>query len=126
MPTPPGAAAVLLVQPERDDRDRYAEVLRHQHLWPVPVSEAVDALALASRVDLIVTDLLLPGHLTGVEFVARLKATNRTQRIPVIVLTSCAWPSERECAQAAGCDVFLEAPCLPDLLLSEVRRALTM
>lgn len=126
MPTPHTGAAVLLVQPERDDRDRYAEVLRHQRLRPVPVSEAADALALASHVDIIVTDLLLPGHLTGVEFVTRLKANSRTQRIPVIVLTACAWPSERQLAKVAGCDVFLEAPCLPDLFLGEVRRALTL
>src|SRR5262245_64367846 len=42
---------VLLVQPERDDRDTYAEYLSHMGLAPLCVQEATDALRLAARVD---------------------------------------------------------------------------
>jgi len=57
----------------------------------------------------------------GIEFIARLKRHERTKRIPVIVVTACAWKSDCERAEEAGCDVFLSKPCLPDLLLREVR-----
>ena len=44
--------------------------------------------------------------------------------IPVTALTVCAWQTERERAENAGCEAFLAKPCLPDALLREVRRVL--
>ena len=88
---------------------------------PLPVSNARDGLTVARKADIIVTDLLLLGDIDGIEFIARLKRDERTKRIPLIVLTACAWKSDRERAEEAGCDVFLAKPCLPDHLLREVR-----
>ena len=121
-PTP--AAVVLLVQAEADSREMYAEFLRYQGLLPVSVPTARDGLTVAPEADVIVTGLLLPGDMDGIEFIARLKRDDRTKGIPVIVLTACAWKSDRERAEQAGCDVFLPKPCLPDDLLRDVRRLL--
>jgi len=121
-PTP--AAVVLLVQADADSRDMYAEFFRYEGLVPVPVSTARDGLPLAPRADVIVTGLLLPGDMDGIEFIARLKRDERTKRIPVIVVTACAWKSERERAQQAGCDLFLPKPCLPDDLVRDIQRLL--
>jgi len=117
---------VLLVQPERDDRDMYAEFLRYHGVMPLAVSSAPEALTVATRADVIVTALLLPGEMEGVEFITRLKNDERTKHIPVIVLTACAWESDHDRAAAAGCDAFLTKPCLPDALFTEIRRALTL
>jgi two-component system cell cycle response regulator DivK len=117
---------VLLVQPERDDRDMYAEFLRDAGLTLMVVSHAAPALRLARDADVIVTGLLLPGHMDGFEFMARLKRDDRTTNIPIIVLTSSAWQTERARAEHAGCDVFLSKPCLPDALLHEIRRLLAL
>jgi two-component system cell cycle response regulator DivK len=114
---------VLLVQPERDDRDMYAEFLRRAGMTPVVVSYAAPALVLAPNSDVIVTELLLPGSMDGIEFIVRVRG-DRTNRVPIIVLTSSAWDTERERAQRAGCDIFLPKPCLPDRLLHEIRRLL--
>jgi two-component system cell cycle response regulator DivK len=102
----------------------YAECLRGQGLLPVPVVTGREGLAVARRADLIVTGLLLPGDMDGIEFITRLKGDERTKRIPVIVLTVCVWQSDRERAEHAGCDVFLPKPCPPDDLLRDVRRLL--
>ncbi len=126
MASPTTPVIVLLVQPERDDRDMYAEFLRHHGFLPLPVSTAADALMVAARADVIVTALLLPGDMDGVEFITRLKNEERTKHIPVVVLTACAWDSDRDRAAAAGCDAFLAKPCLPDALLAEIRRAVTL
>jgi two-component system cell cycle response regulator DivK len=115
---------VLLVQPERDDREMYAEFFRHQGWLPIPVSTAGDALRVAPIADVIIAGILLPGDMDGVEFIAQLKADERTKSIPVIVLTTCAWKIERERAEKAGCDMFLTKPCLPDDLERAVRRVL--
>jgi len=125
MPSATGAV-ILLVQPERDDREMYTEFLRERGLVPIPVSAATDALTIAATADVIVTGILLPGPMDGVEFLGRLKADDHTKNIPVIVLTSCAFQHERERATEAGCDVFLTKPCLPDELLTQVRRVLAL
>ena len=115
------APVVLLVQADADSREMYTEFFRYEGLLPVPVSNARDGLTVARRANIIVTGLLLPGDIDGIEFIARLKRDERTKRIPLIVLTACAWKSDRERAEEAGCDVFLAKPCLPDHLLREVR-----
>lgn len=125
VPPPTSSALVLLVQPSRDDGlEMYAEFLRYHGLTPIPVSSANDALKLAPKADIIVTGYLLPGSIDGVELTARLRAAERTKHTPIIFLTACAFQSDREQAEHAGCDAFLPKPCLPDELLCEVRRLL--
>ena len=79
-PTP--AAVVLLVQAEPDSREMYAEFLRYQGLLPVPVSTARDGLRVAPEADVIVTGLLLPGDMDGIEFIARLKRHDKHEPNP--------------------------------------------
>jgi CheY-like chemotaxis protein len=113
---------VLLVQPEHDGREMYAEYLFHKGVLPICVQEAAVALRLAPRADVIVADLLLPGSINGCELISRLKRDAPTYRIPIVVLTVCAWRSEEAAAWSAGCDAFLSKPCLPKALLREIRR----
>jgi two-component system cell cycle response regulator DivK len=113
---------VLLVQPKHDDREMYAAYLRHEGLAPICIATAIHALRIAPRADVIVTALLLPGGVNGFELIATLKRDVRTKNTPIVVLTACAWTSDRERATAAGCDVFLSKPCLPHELVREIRR----
>ena len=103
----------------------YAQYLHHEGLLPICIANATHALRLAPRADVIVTGLLLPGGVNGFELIARLKRDVRTKNTPIVVLTACAWTSERERAAAAGCDVFLSKPCLPHDLVREIRRMLS-
>jgi CheY-like chemotaxis protein len=112
---------VLLLQPERDDREMYAEFLESRGFLTVCAATTADALALVPGADVIVTAILLPGQMDGLEFVRRVRANDYTRDLPVIVLTAAAWDTERARAIDAGCDVFLAKPCLPLDLLQEVR-----
>jgi DNA-binding response OmpR family regulator len=103
----------------------YVAYFQRQGLRPIAVSAAASALRLASRVDIIVTGLLLPGHLDGVSLIERLKSDATTREVPLVVVTACASTNERERAQRAGCDLFLTKPCEPDYLTREVRRLLS-
>jgi len=121
--TPNGV--VLLAQSFGDDSlEMYAEFLRYHGFIVIEVSNTGDALALAPHADIIITGILLSGPFDGVELVRRLRSLTRPKHQPIIVLTACAWQSDRERAQDAGCDVFLPKPCLPDELLAAVRRLL--
>ena len=81
-------------------------------------------MMVAPCADVIITGMRLPGEIDGVDLIALLKHENRTKNIPIVVLTACAWNTERESAEAAGCDLFLSKPCLPCELLRQLRRLL--
>jgi two-component system cell cycle response regulator DivK len=102
----------------------YAEFLHHEGFPPICLSNAKHALTIAPYADVIITGLLLPGEIDGFELITRLKNDQRTTHVPIVVLTACAWTTERERAVMAGCDVFLAKPCLPQELLREVRSML--
>jgi len=118
--------ALLIVDPHEDSREMYAEFFRHSGFDVVTVDNADGALARAAQVDLVVTGILLRGETDGVELARRLRADAPTANLPIIVLTACALPPQREVAEQAGCNVFLAKPCLPDVLLREVRRQLAL
>lgn len=118
--TPP--YQVLIVESHADTSDMYAEFLRHHGMRVRSVGNATDALAAMSNVDVLVTEIMLPGAMDGTELVARLRRAQRTRNTPIVVVSGCVFPLDRQRARDAGCDVFLPKPCLPDSLLQEVRR----
>ena len=71
---------------------------------------------------LVVVDLW-PFFSASVQMVERL--SNRPdEAVPILVLTSAVTPQHRARALASGCAGFLQKPCPPDRVLSEVRRIL--
>ena len=81
------------------------------------------AMAAAEAPDLVLMDLGLP-VLDGWEATRRLKSDASTRHIPVIALTGHALSGYSKSAKEAGCDAFLTKPCLPDKLVSEIRKML--
>ena len=118
------AAVVLLVHTADDSREMYAEYFRHHGLTVLCSSEVAEALHLACKADVIVTELRIPGALEGYDFIQQLRLDEQTRNKPVIVVTSWAWQTERVRAEEAGCDLFLTKPCFPEALLRHVRQAL--
>lgn len=103
----------------------YVEFLRYHGFAVIGASDARDALTAAPQADVIVTGIRLAPSMDGVELIARLRHDERTHQTPIIVLTACAWNTDRERAERAGCDVFLSKPCLLSDLLHHVRQLLT-
>jgi CheY-like chemotaxis protein len=117
---------VLLVESRRDDRNMYAEYLRLLGFRLLESDTTDEALLQAPRSQVIVTGVRVNGSFDGLELVRRLRADERTQSKPIIVLTACAFEPSRQMAVAAGCDVFLIKPCLPETLVTEIRRAVRL
>jgi CheY-like chemotaxis protein len=116
---------ILVVDDYQDAREMYAEYLQFSGFRVAEArngNEAVDQ-AFALKPDLILMDLSLPG-MDGWEATKRLKADERTRRIPIVALTGHALAGASEGAKKAGCDAFVTKPCLPDDLVVEVRRML--
>jgi CheY-like chemotaxis protein len=72
--------------------------------------------------DLVVLDINMPGG-TGLGVLRKLKMSNKTKSVPVVVLTAntdSALPDE---ARQLGATHFLTKPVDPDALLAAVREA---
>ena len=89
---------------------------------------AVDAMqtftmALRSSPDLILLDINMPGG-TGIEVLKRLRVSNRTQQIPVIVISSEQSPATESTARELGAVDFLHKPVDERALANAIDRAL--
>jgi PAS domain S-box-containing protein len=80
------------------------------------VTEALDSLS-ASAVQLIVSDLAMPGQ-DGYALVRRLRRTRGLQTLPALAVTAHARPEDRDAALAAGFDDYVAKPLDRDVLLA--------
>lgn len=128
--TPPDAAPsapplVLVVEDYQDAREMYLEYLRLAGFRVAEARNGLEALerALTLVPDVVLMDLALP-RMDGWEATRRLKTDSRTCHIPIVALTGHALAGHADGARQAGCDAFVRKPCLPDILVAEIRRVL--
>jgi two-component system, cell cycle response regulator DivK len=114
---------ILLVESDDDTRELYAEYLDARGFFVEAFSTADEALHSARPADAVVTALALRGSMDGLQFIARTRE-REARRTPIVVVTSRDFAAERQRAMSAGADVFLPKPCLPDLLIGELRRVI--
>ena len=116
---------VLVVDDYPDAREMYSEYLEYCGFEVVQAANGMEALqrAIETQPDIVLMDLSLP-VMDGWEATRRLKADKRTVNIPVVALTGHALAGISEGAKKAGCDAFVTKPCLPEDLVTEIRRVL--
>jgi DNA-binding response OmpR family regulator len=73
--------------------------------------------------DAIVSDVRMPGK-DGIELTEYIRADERLQRVPVILLTAKAMTQDRIAGYKAGADAYLPKPFNPDELLSILDNAI--
>jgi CheY-like chemotaxis protein len=122
-PAPP---LVLVVEDYADAREMYAEYLQFAGFRVAQAHDGFTAVEQARLLlpDLILMDMALP-RVDGWEATRRIKHEPATRHIPVIALTGHAFSSHRDMAEDVGCAAFITKPCLPDILVTEIRRVLT-
>ena len=116
---------ILIVDDFEDARDLYAEYLRLRGFEVTCAADGPAALAAAQpqRHDAIVLDLALP-RMGGMEVLRALRADPQAPRTPIIILSASVGHDARDQALAAGADLFLEKPCLPDELEGAIQQVL--
>lgn len=117
------APTVLVVDDESAMRTLYRGYLEDVGCRVLSAADGGSAIDIAAeeRPDVIVMDLAMP-RVDGWSAASQLKRSERTQQIPIIVLS--AVQTARDSAHAAGCDVYLAKPCLPELLWWHIRAVL--
>jgi len=111
----------LVVDDYDDAREMYAEFLAYKGFEVLQAENGLQAMALAESLhpDLIVLDLALP-DIDGIEVTRRLKGSQATSSIPIVMITANAQPAMLDAARKAGCAAVLVKPCTPEELLEVV------
>jgi two-component system cell cycle response regulator DivK len=114
---------VLLVDDDDDTRGLYREYLTRAAMEIDEASDGREALAkaISRRPDVVVTETQLPG-INGYELCEVLHRDAVTSDTPVIFVTGDAQVTELHRARQALPDSVLVKPCLPEVLLAEMRR----
>jgi CheY-like chemotaxis protein len=118
---------VLVVEDYQDAREMYAAYLQFSGYRVAEAADGLEALDKTRELmpDIILMDLALP-KMDGWEATRKLKADEKTKHIPIVALTGHALAGFAEGARQAGCDSFVTKPCLPDALVVEIQRMLSV
>ena len=114
-------ARILLVEDTPHSLQLMQYILEaHAHTVAAAITgeEAVQ-LAQASRPDLVVMDLQLPG-IDGYQALAALHATPNLAAVPVVAVTSFAMVGDRDRALGAGFDHYMTKPIDPETFAAEI------
>ena len=115
-------AKILVVEDEKDNRDLVRmtlEMLGHDITEAVTAEEGLRKLG-ASRPDVILMDLSLPGGYDGLEATRRIRADPSCDDLPILALTAHTMAGDRERALAAGCDAHIAKPLLDLRAFAEI------
>ena len=116
---------VLIVEDNEKNMKLARDVLQargYQTLEAVSGEDGV-RIALASRPDLVLMDIQLPG-INGIEALKQIRADGATARIPIVAFTASVTPTDRSQINDAGFDGFLSKPINLKEFLETVRRLL--
>ena len=113
----------IIVDDHSDTRTGYTEFFS---AFGFEVRAAADAEGLRAILrewipHVMVLDLQLP-QTDGWQLTREIKSNPATKDIPIVVVSACVMPNERAEAEAAGCDVFINKPVDPMVIVGELTR----
>jgi CheY-like chemotaxis protein len=117
---------VLVVDDQKEIRRLVEIALRvgdYQVLQAESGEEAVE-IAKEERPDLIIMDIMMPGHLDGLEATKVLKNDQETRDIIIIMLTARSQETDLEKGYQAGADDYFIKPFSPLELIRKVEEVL--
>jgi two-component system, OmpR family, alkaline phosphatase synthesis response regulator PhoP len=118
-------AKILVVDDEKDliELVRYNLELEGFKVFSALDGESGLAMAIKLMPDIVLVDLMLPG-IDGLEVCSRLKGSERTSRIPIIMLTAKTAESDRVVGLELGADDYVTKPFSPRELAARVKAVL--
>jgi two-component system phosphate regulon response regulator PhoB len=119
------SATVLVVEDEPQIQELVAvnlEHIGHRVLRASSAEEAETAIR-AELPDVLVLDWMLPGE-SGLSFARRLRASERTRDLPILMLTARAMEHDKLSGLEAGADDYLTKPFSPKELAARIKAVL--
>lgn len=116
---------ILVIEDESDIRELVKYNLQREQFGVVEAESGEEGLTLAERSvpDLILLDLMLPGK-DGLEICRLLKRNDRTQNIPVIMMTARGEESDIVTGLELGAEDYIVKPFSPKVLVARVKAVL--
>ncbi len=113
----PETKAKILVIEDNEDLLQLIKQVLGQSYEVATASDGREGLDMAVREvpDLLITDLTMPG-IDGLEIIRRLRDDEKTEVLPIVVLTARRQNDDRRESYEAGADVYLPKPFDPDML----------
>ena len=117
---------VLVADDDRDTRELYRACFDTSGYHTAEAGTGSQAFVSAVEIvpDVLLTDYVLP-DVDGVTIARRLKRDARTARIRILMVTGHGDAEVERRATAAGIERVFLKPCLPQVVMREVARALT-
>ena len=120
-----GGEYILAVEDEEDIRELLDFNLTRHGFDVAAVEsgeEALESIA-KNRPDLVLLDLMLPG-MDGFEICKKLKGSDATRDIPVIMLTACGEEADIVTGLELGADDYMTKPFSPRVLIARIKATL--
>jgi CheY-like chemotaxis protein len=73
--------------------------------------------------ELVICDIQLPG-LDGLSIARQIRADSRLSRLPLVAVTASAMVGDRNSVLAAGFDLYIAKPIVPEAFVEQVETAL--
>jgi two-component system phosphate regulon response regulator PhoB len=119
------SATILVVEDEPQVQELLAVNLEHagHRVLRAASAEEAEAAIRAELPDVLILDWMLPGE-SGVSLARRLRAAERTQRLPILMLTARAMEHDKVSGLEAGADDYLTKPFSPKELAARIKAVL--
>jgi putative two-component system response regulator len=120
---------ILFVDDERNVLDGLRRILRaERHLWDMTFVDSADQALDAARaadLDAVVSDVNMPGK-DGLALLAEMRANEKTQDVPIIILTGRHESDIKRRALNLGATDLLNKPVDPQDLIARLRSAIRL
>ncbi|MBF2063470.1 MAG: response regulator [Calothrix sp. C42_A2020_038] len=115
-------STVLIVEDSPSELELMSHYLNESGYTVIKATGAKEALEKASqeKLDLIVTDVVMPG-MSGFELCRALKRNPNTQTVPIVVCSSKNQEIDRLWAMRQGADAYLTKPYTREQLLLAIK-----
>jgi two-component system phosphate regulon response regulator PhoB len=119
------SATILVVEDEPQVQELLAVNLQHagHRVLRAASAEEAEAAIRAELPDVLILDWMLPGE-SGLSLARRLRAAERTQRLPILMLTARAMEQDKISGLEAGADDYLTKPFSPKELQARIKAVL--
>lgn len=119
------SATVLVVEDEPSIQELIAASLQRAGHKVLRADSAEDAGRLVGETlpDVVLLDWMLPG-MSGIQYARRLRSEERTQDLPIIMLTARSEEHDKVAGLEAGADDYLTKPFSPRELLARIKAVL--
>ncbi|MFA9455099.1 MAG: PleD family two-component system response regulator [Candidatus Aminicenantaceae bacterium] len=122
-----GGSTILVIDDDRITAKSIEHFLRQKHYTVMAIRNAEEGLEKAFTLmpDLILLDIMMPG-MNGYQFLELIKQDERTEKIPVIILSSLSRESDILEGLEKGAVDFIVKPYSPQVLISKVAKILSI